>query len=538
MLPSSNKALAAVLKDATPEQLAILSQPKDIKSVLSDLLNDTLGSSRSNSVILDMLKSSPLFKNLGNFTSDLKQLLYLLRRDHSSAAIQGALKSFIATVEKMDEKTLQKQIADSGVFLESKIAGKADPLSSLKTLLEQTALLLKGSATPEAKASERLITTLLDNKHLSLPPSATASPRQLQSMTETLKGLVTLLQDARPSPVANVHKEITVVIEKLQLLAQETPLKSGNTLPKDIRELLVQLSDKAAPSVVSESKAAVVDAKALSVASSVLSADVKVILSENKSVSGLIERLLFKLDALILSEAKVAPLAAMFTEKNIPQDIRALIGQLQEIMPVKDAILSPEVAKLADKLALFTRPGELIPGATIKEQVSTDVKALLLQMGDDVRKADLPGNVEISRLIDKLMVQIDYYQLLSHLSSSNYLYIPFEWDLLEQGGMSFKKGDVEGFYCEINLRLRDYGELKLMLNLQEKKRLDITILTEKDRLKEKFKTHNQALRAAITAADLIPGQIRLFDIEHAETPQPYTQQGHRRDIDLGFEVKV
>ena len=40
LLPSTNKALAAVLKNATPEQLAVLSQPKDIKSILSDLLHD------------------------------------------------------------------------------------------------------------------------------------------------------------------------------------------------------------------------------------------------------------------------------------------------------------------------------------------------------------------------------------------------------------------------------------------------------------------------------------------------------------------
>lgn len=518
MLPSTNKALAAVLKDATPEQLAVLSQPKDIKSVLSDLLNDTLGSNRPNKVILELLKGSPLFKNLGNFTTDLKQLLVLLERDHTAANIQGALKSFIVSAEKMDEKTLQKQIADSGVFLESKIAAKADPFSSLKVLLEQTAHLLKHSGIPEAKTSERLITALLENRQLSASSTAAPEPKRLQSVVDTLKSLVAELGKVAVLSAAGGHKEVAGVMDKLESFTQERFLKPDLFSLKEVRQVLAQLTEKLVAEAPSGSKA---------------------VISENKAVSGLIEKILFKLDSLPLTETKTAPLAALFVEQKVPQDIKALIGQLQESLTVKDALSSPELAKVTEKLALFTRPGELLGGVTLKEQISTDVKALLLQMHDDIQKTDSPGSVEVSRQIDKLMVQIDYYQLLSHLSSSSYLYIPFEWELLEQGGISFQKGDKEGFYCEINLRLRDYGELKLMLNLHEEKRLDITIHTEKERLKEKFMTNKQALRAAVGAAGLMPGQIRLFDLNStAQASQPYAQQGSYGDLDLGFEVKV
>lgn len=508
LLPGTNKALAAVLKEATPEQLAVLSQPKDIKSVLSELMNDTLGSSRSDKVILELLKGSPLFKNMGNFTTDLKQLLVLLKSIPATENIQNSLKSFIAGIEKMDEKTLQKQIADSGVFLESKIAAKADPFSSLKAVLEQTAQLLKQSSTPEAKAGERLIAVLQDSRGLSAPYAAAGSEK---SISEALKNLVAALEKAVTVSAAGGNKELAGVMEKLQSFTQERFLRPDLFSLKDVRQVLSQLAKNPAAEATLGSKA----------------------------VSGLIETILFKLDSLPFSDIKTISQAALFSEQKVPQDIKALLYQLQEKLIAKDASISPELVKTVQKLALFAGAEELLAGVTAKEQISTDVKALLLQLHGDIQKTDPPGSMEIAKQIDKLMVQIDYYQLLSYLSSSNYLYIPFEWELLEQGGISFQKGDKEGYYCEINLRLRDYGELKLMLNLYEEKRLDITIHTEKESLKEKFRINKQALRAAVGAAGLMPGQIRLFDLNVSmRKAQPYAGQGSYDDLDLGFEVKV
>jgi len=101
--------------------------------------------------------------------------------------------------------------------------------------------------------------------------------------------------------------------------------------------------------------------------------------------------------------------------------------------------------------------------------------------------------------------------------------------------LAFKQGEKEGaFYCEINLKLREYGELKLMVVLYEEKQLNMMIRTEKEELKEKLKVNFPTLRQALLDVGIMPRQIRFFDLNEEKTLYaPDTDQ-----TDLGFRVKV
>jgi hypothetical protein len=72
LFPKSNKTISKILENASPEQLKALSEAKDMKTVLSQLMNDTLDVNKSNKIILDILKNSDFFKEI----TDLGDVTY------------------------------------------------------------------------------------------------------------------------------------------------------------------------------------------------------------------------------------------------------------------------------------------------------------------------------------------------------------------------------------------------------------------------------------------------------------------------------
>ncbi len=51
------------------------SQPGTIKDVIANLMGTLVLEAKSKGAVLEFLQHSPLFKNLGNFQNDLKQLI-------------------------------------------------------------------------------------------------------------------------------------------------------------------------------------------------------------------------------------------------------------------------------------------------------------------------------------------------------------------------------------------------------------------------------------------------------------------------------
>ena len=132
-----------------------------------------------------------------------------------------------------------------------------------------------------------------------------------------------------------------------------------------------------------------------------------------------------------------------------------------------------------------------------------------------------------------MALQIDYYQLLSHLSNASALYIPYSFDALEDGNIKLKNAKNEKFFCDIQLQLKEYGELKLRLGLFEKNQLSININCESSALKEKLQENIAALKKSLFDAGIHPKEIHFID--ETKSPAPYETA---EDLQLGFEVKA
>ncbi len=298
VFPNTNKALAEVLKDATPKQLEALTQGKDLNSILESILKQSTQKPEQNATLLQLLKNNPTLKNLGNITATLKDLTQLLQQDKEPLPLEKTLKNFLGDIKNMSEKELKTKIENSGIFLESKI-------------------------------------------------------------------------------------------------------------------------------------------------------------------------------------------------KNTPQ--------MQQ-----------------------------------KEMFANDLKAVLLKAHEELSSSAHPNKQELLKQMDKLSMQIDYYQLASHLSNASSLYIPYSWDALEDGNITLKSAKEDRFFCDIELQLKEYGELKLRLGMFEKNQLNINITTQSEKLKTLMQENMQQLKKQLLDAGVFPRDIRFINDTHVTTPY----EENLENLQMGFEVKV
>jgi len=170
----------------------------------------------------------------------------------------------------------------------------------------------------------------------------------------------------------------------------------------------------------------------------------------------------------------------------------------------------------------------------LKEMFANDLKAVLLKTQEELTNATTPNRQELLKVIDKLTLQIDYFQLSSHLQNASSLYLPYSWDALEEGNITIKNAKDEKFFCDIELKLKEYGVLKLRLGMFEKNQLNINITTESEELKQTIQENLGELKKQLLSVGITPREIRFLD--DAQTPNAY--ENSAQNLAMGFEVKV
>ena len=477
LLPNMNKALGEAIKNATPEQLETLKEGKDLKSLLTSVFQDKISSSKSDTVLLDILKNSTPFKTMGNLSETLESLIKDLKTSPDLSAKTAVLEKFLKNITLIDTQTLKNQVANSGVFMESKFATAVQKLPDLTQTLEQLRNVLSKSPQNEAKTLHTQITALLEN------PVLSASSKNIQSaliLTDTLKKLS-----------ENLHT----------LLSKSDPLYS-----KEVSELAQKLDQFSA---VQEIKTSLSQLYGMLLSSHA---------HETNDLLDSIEKLLKNLN-------------------NAPtEELKNFTLQLKNA--IKEGDIAKELSNLITKLGEFTNPKELVSETFLQESMSNDLKSNLLSLHDELSHSSDPNAPKLLEQTDKLLTQIDYHQLTSYLGASNSIYIPFSWDQLESGSMAFKKTADKKFYCEINLQLKEYGELNLMIALYEGNQLEIQAHTQKSELKNLIQENIAELRSLLINAELTPRSIRVFEMRENPSPLSESYAGYQYGSDLGFEVKV
>lgn len=197
------------------------------------------------------------------------------------------------------------------------------------------------------------------------------------------------------------------------------------------------------------------------------------------------------------------------------------------------------ISKLTKNLESIVQDSNLTLETKEKSKANEDMKSILLQMKEELSTKTDAKSQDLTRQVDRLLTQIDLQQLTSIVTNSNFVYVPFFWEMLEDGTIAMKKVDEDKFYCQINLNLKDFGKVDLMLALYDTNKMDLTIYAQRDHFKKAIQENMQELKIALNNADLIPVHIKLLDLKEDENEEDNPNKSYIKNIfDQSFGKSV
>ncbi|MCW9026261.1 MAG: hypothetical protein OQJ77_03010 [Thiovulaceae bacterium] len=518
--PNTNKALKEVLKDISPKELQSISSGKDLKSIMDSILKQSSIDNSNDKTLLGLVKNNPTLKNLGDVSTTIKDLLNTIKSDKNPLPIEKVLKNILVDIKDVKDTQLKQKFENSGVFLESRIKDIKSPQQELKSILVSLEKVLNKSEFSSSKIILNDVKTILNNhlaKELQSAQKTVADipqhkelilPKDISLVAYNVKKIVAELKSAQ-NMIQTIYKpEFEELIRKLEHLTSPKLLNVQDFKYPQVKEILEQVSQQVSKSVSIESKG-IMDA-------------LQKIFTSLKSIEQNVTT-----PKLILEN---------FISKDIPKEIKNLSQLVKDIVIKADPIFSKTTLAIVDKLEVLSSTKGLNPQQNVKELFSTDFKSVLLKATEEIKNSNHPNKTELLNHIDKLSLQIDNLQLVSHLSNASSLYLPFSWDAMQEGKIEMKKGDNNRFYCDIDLKLKEYGELKFKLILYEKNQLNLHIYTTSKEFQNIIKENLQSLRSAIIDVNVTPREIRIFEPKETNATSAYND--YSGDLASGFEAKV
>ena len=514
ILPNTNKALARVLQDSTLKELETLSKGKDLKSVMNSILKESGSNPSADKELLSLVKNNPTLKSLGDVSTTIKDLLNSIKDDKNPLPIERVLKGFLVDIKDLKNSELKQKLENSGVFLESKLKNASNPKLGLKDALTSLAKSLESTTTPSTKVILRQAVEMLETQTLKSATNADLTkdikenPKTLTNLAANVDKLLSSIKSHLKGADAIHNPALGRALERLEHQMDPKLLTAENFKLSSIEEPLKQLSQIMAKSFTAESK----------------------------GILDSLEKIFQALKGVEQTTTTPRGSFEQFLGKNIPQDIRKLTQGIQSVIQKADPILSKDVTAAIEKLQRLNTPQKLQTQSSVKDMLSNDLKAVLLQAGEEISKSSHPKQNELLKNIEKLSLQIDNYQLLSHLSNGSSLYLPFSWDILQEGKIEFQKEEEDRFVCDIDLKLKEFGELSIKLTLYEKNQLNLHIYTSNEEFKELLKENIPSLRSALIDTQITPREIRIFEPKAKIPPSMYESQDD--NLQMGFEVKA
>lgn len=553
LLANNNRVLNDALKEADNKTLNnLLKQDSSnsssstntaASSILKEVLNSIKDGTKSNSSLENILKNSTAFKDLGNLSSNLSSLLESIKDDESLQKFKPLLENFLKNIKDVTADNLKEQIKNSGIFLENKLS--SNPNAKLENLLQNISNLLKTIDTPEAKNSSQIIDNILKN----IPKDGSLKGSELLN---NLKTLVSSLQNLSSSLNSNQTQTLNNLANELKNFIQNGSMIESKT-ENLVQKTLTQTQTSETENINSANNI-----------KSLINNQVKELLNQikqdltqnqniiqNKNILTLIDKLISLPDLFSKSEAilnsvqnsNISNFSNNFAT-NLNPLLTALKESLQAINP-KNIEIQNQINSLIKKVENIIQEytNNQLDNPKDNQKLDNDFKSILLKMQDEVaQKTDIKSQDSL-KTINNLLTQIDMQQLTSLVSNSNFVYIPFFWEMLEDGTVEIKQKEEDKFFCQIKLTLKDFGKIDLMLSMYDENKLDMTIYAQREHFKVTLRDNLQKLKLALNEANIIPMHIKLLDMKEEsenkeQKPTNVYQNNYNNDFITSSRIDI
>ena len=552
LLANNNRVLNDALKEADNKTLNnLLKQDSSnsssstntaASSILKEVLNSIKDGTKSNSSLENILKNSTAFKDLGNLSSNLSSLLESIKDDESLQKFKPLLENLLKNIKDVTADNLKEQIKNSGIFLENKLS--SNPNAKLENLLQNISNLIKTIDTPEAKNSSQIIDNILKNipKDGSLKSSELVN--NLKTLVNSLQNLSNSLNPNQTQTLNNLANELKnfiqngVMIEsKTENLVPKTQTQTPQTEDVDVANTQIKnLINNQVKELLNQIKQD-------------LTQNQNII--QNKNILTLIDKLISLPDLFSKSEAilnsvqnsNISNFSNNFAT-NLNPLLTALKESLQAINP-KNIEIQNQINSLIKKVENIIQEytNNNLDNPKDNQKLDNDFKSILLKMQDEVaQKTDIKSQDSL-KTINNLLTQIDMQQLTSLVSNSNFVYIPFFWEMLEDGTVEIKQKEEDKFFCQIKLTLKDFGKIDLMLSMYDENKLDMTIYAQREHFKVTLRDNLQKLKLALNEANIIPMHIKLLDMKEEsenkeQKPTNVYQNNYNNDFITSSRIDI
>lgn len=492
--------------DTNSSKMASKTILKNANTLLDSLFSKVIDGSTSKSEAIKTIQNSALFKQEQSATSDIKTLLTLAQKEPKLSRFIAPLQEFLKHVSTTDSKNLSTQIQNSGIGLEAKLAKMSSPAtlnSTTKQLISQflQELQAQNSSTKSTQNILNELQNILNKKNIfkediqALQKSLNAflsklstktSSKDIQTLLQNIDKLETLLnKNNSKSNLAQIAKNSSALLNSLQNKTQLTTAQTNELqgILKDIALLTKSL--------------------------------------ETKSLTTQEQQAL----TLMLTSQNTRALTQNSTTLNIQDQLKLLslkFKQSMEILDKQSLHVNQNQKGIKQILNTLSSQTQNLPSKVLSENnlsfkaIEKDLKQTLLQLKDATSSSNSPTQKEINAITNKTLTQIQMHQLISYANSSINTYMPYTWEGLRDGSVAFKKGKDDSFYCQIDLELKMYGKLNMMLMLTNDRYINISIATEKDSLKTKINEHIKELKSALMSVGLQPLGVKMKPFTKSE----------------------
>ena len=458
---------------------------------VNELLTKTFQSSNTTELSSNLKTLTSSLQNLSNTlntsqTQNLSTLTNQLKEFISNGALlESKVENNTANLNPQNKETITAQTKDLLTQIKNDLV--QNPSSINKDTLSQVQNLVKNMDMPEAKQINEVIAKIIQN------PSSSDTSSNLRTLTSSLENLTNSLSTSQTQ-----NKE-AINAQTKDLLTQ-------------IKNELVQN-----PSIASKNTLTLID--------NLLKMDNLFVKGEN------IQN--------ILNQNNISTFSNNFSS-NLSPLLTNLKESLETLNP-NSTTVQTHISKLVENVENLIK--DLANPKAQSSNISDDMKSILLQIQDEVSSKTDPKSQDLARQVDKLLTQIDYHQLASITSNSNNVYLPFFWEMLDEGNISMKKTDEDKFYCQINLTLKDFGKVDLMLAMYDKNKIDLTIYAQREHFKTAIRDNMQSLKVALNSVDLIPVNIKLLDlkeeqVEKKDPAQTYMENSYSQTISSSIDIRA
>lgn len=531
--------------------------PNNAQEVIGTLLGAAVSEAKSKSAIFEILQNHQLFKNMGNFAEDIKTLPSLIKPDAITTKPLALLELFTKNIQMIDGKVLAQQVNHSGIFFESKLAQEATQKgveTLLKELTNNIQTLLK--ETTQANASiPRDIAPLLEQLSQTSSLSTKESQEGLKQLLELFRQNIKQEQALVPS---GSFKEVYTNVQKLDYALKQMDLIGSKVqnYPASMNveqnfttqvKVLLELIKEQLPALNLKEIQPQVDQ--LLAKESLLKSSLELLTPVEKEVT--VQPLPSEIKE-SMAQTIVMPSSLSPSVSQLPQTVEEALQLVVNRLKAQIELMEPATIKHADflekakvlekEIHALIKP-ELFVGKVMAQKLSlgptdvellSDMKGVLTKLNHSL---SLSGqNKEALEITNRLLTQIEYHQLVSYVSSSTHLYIPFSWDGLKGGSMMMKKSSDEQFHCQLDLDLEAYGKLNMMLILSNEKYIDMTIATQKKELSDKLTHHLSLLKRAFNEVGLITGNVKMLEYKDVERVKKDYFKGE--ELQFGINITI